>query len=88
MTIINRKSPKSIKRMGGPTKLTAGNSGLIKGCKYESILGRKESRDTNKIDPITGPSIVPKPPITDIMSGSKELEASKILKSKCLITWA
>ena len=42
-----------------------------------SMSGRNESIDTRRIEPIIGPSIVPRPPITDIISDSKELLAEK-----------
>ena len=78
MTTKIRKRPKPISRKGGPTLLTPGKI-EPKGDKYLSVSGKNESIETMIVDPIIGPSIVPNPPITDIISGRKELSTLKIL---------
>ncbi len=70
ITTTMRKSPRKIRRKGGPTLLTPGKIGL-RGCKYLSVRGRNESIETRMIEPMRGPSIVPKPPMTAMMSGRK-----------------
>ncbi len=66
-----KNKPNPSMRKGGPTLLTPGKSGLNT-CRYLSVSGRKELIETIMTDPIIGPSIVPNPPITLIMSGRKE----------------
>jgi hypothetical protein len=70
--------PKPTKRIAGPTLLTAGKSELKAEFRNGSMFTRKWSMKTITTEPMIGPSIVPRPPITDIISGLNELSAANI----------
>lgn len=78
-TTMTRKMPSPSNRIGGPTLLTAGNNELRTGCRNLSMFGRRVSIKTIIAEPMIGPSMVPRPPITDIISGLNELSAAKIV---------
>ena len=86
-TIMTRKMPRPSNRTGGPTLLTAGNSGLRANCRAPSMFGSRVSIKTIITEPIIGPSIVPRPPITDIINGWNELSAAKTETLMYLRKW-
>jgi hypothetical protein len=75
---MTRKMPKPTNRIAGPTLLMAGNRGLRVEFRNGSMFIRKWSIKTIMTEPMTGPSIVPNPPITDIIRGIKELSAENM----------
>ena len=70
--IIIRKMPMLSIRIGGPTLLTLTKIGPSNTFKALSIVGKYVSINTMMMDPIMGPSIVPSPPIIDIIRGLNE----------------
>ena len=80
ITIKTRKTPIAKKLRGGPTLLTPGKTGPSVFCrKVITSVNSKTVCVVTKINaPIIGPVIVPKPPITLIIKGVKELAGRKI----------